>query len=63
MSRKQKSIATSTTEAEYMTLFICAKEKMWLVQLLKNMRFNKYLDNENNQISVMKNIEHKSTAI
>ena len=33
------------------------------MQLLKNMKFSKYLDNENNQISVMKNIEHKSTAV
>ena len=39
------------------------EKKMWLVQLLKNMRFSKYLDNENNQINVMKNIEHKSTAV
>ena len=63
MNRKQKSVATSITEAKYMTLFTCAKKEMWLVQLLKDMKFSKYLDNENNQISVMKDIEHKSTVV
>ena len=44
MSRKQKSVATSTTEAEYMALSICAKEGLWLVQLMKDIGFTKYFN-------------------
>ena len=30
ISRKQKSVATSTTEAEYMALSSCAKKGLWI---------------------------------
>ena len=43
MSRKQASVATSTTEAEYMALSTCVKECLWIVQLLRDMNLTKYL--------------------
>jgi hypothetical protein len=43
LSRKQKSVSTSTTEAEYISMSICAKQAMWLSQLLRDMGYAKYL--------------------
>jgi hypothetical protein len=37
MSRKQKSVATSTMEAEYMAMCQCAKQSQWLAQVLRDM--------------------------
>lgn len=45
MNRKQKSLTIFTTEADYMTLSTCAKKNMWLMQFLKDMKYNKYLKN------------------
>ena len=39
-SRKQKSVATSTAEAEYMALSGCAKQSQWLAQILRDMRMH-----------------------
>ena len=41
-SRKQRSVATSTTEAEYMGLCNAAKEAVWLRNLLKSLGHEKY---------------------
>ena len=38
-SRKQRSVATSTTEAEYVGLSIGAKQLLWLMQLLRELGF------------------------
>jgi hypothetical protein len=43
LSRKQKSVSTSTTEAEYISMLICAKQAMWLSQLLRDIGYAKYL--------------------
>jgi hypothetical protein len=43
LSRKQKSVSTSTTEAEYISILIYAKQAMWLLQLLRNIEYAKYL--------------------
>ena len=37
MSRKQKSVATSTMEAEYMAMCACAKQSQWLAHILRDM--------------------------
>ena len=62
MSRKQKSVATSTTEAEYMALSTCAKEGLWLAQLLKDMGYAKYLGTELNQVSIAENVKHEDSS-
>ena len=38
-SHTQKSIATSTTEAEYMALHDCSKDVMWMCNILLEMGF------------------------
>ena len=62
MSRKQKSVATSTTEAEYMAVSTCAKEGLWLIQLLKDMGFAKYLGNDIGQIDIVEDASHESSS-
>ena len=42
-SQKQKSVATSTTEAEYMAASKGAKKAMWMAQLLRDLGYAKYL--------------------
>jgi hypothetical protein len=37
MSKKQKSVATSTMEAEYMAMSACAKQSQFLAQILRDM--------------------------
>ena len=39
-SKKQKLVATSTAEAEYMALSGCAKQSQWLAQILRDMRMH-----------------------
>jgi Reverse transcriptase (RNA-dependent DNA polymerase) len=43
LSRKQRSVATSTTEAEYISMSTCAKQAIWLAQLLRDIGYAKYL--------------------
>jgi hypothetical protein len=63
MSRKQKSVATSTTEAEYMALSTCAKEGMWLVQLLKDMNLTKYLGDDGERVNLVEDIKHQELPV
>ena len=42
-SKKQKSVATSTMEAEYMAMCQAAKQSQWLAQLLRDMGYGKYI--------------------
>ena len=44
ISQKQKSVMTSITEIKYMIIFMCTKTEVWLTQILRNMRLDKYLD-------------------
>jgi hypothetical protein len=43
ISRKQKSVATSTAEAEYIAMSTAAKESQWLAHMLRDMGFAKYI--------------------
>ena len=61
-SRKQKSVASSTTEAEYMALSSCAKEGKWLATLLTELGLTKYLGDELNRVSVVESVEHDSAS-
>ncbi|KAF7761821.1 hypothetical protein Agabi119p4_9813 [Agaricus bisporus var. burnettii] len=40
LSRKQKTVASSSTEAEYMALSDCSKQLVWMSQLLKEIGFD-----------------------
>ena len=62
MSRKQKSVATSTTEAEYMALSTCAKEGLWIAQLLRDLGLTKYLGTELNQVAITQNDKHEACS-
>jgi hypothetical protein len=46
-TRKQQSVATSTTEAEYMGLCNAAKEAVWLRNLLMSLGLKKYVAQNN----------------
>ena len=58
-SQKQKSVITSTTEAEYMTMFMCAKTEVWLTQIFRDMGLSKYLDSNPYCVSIQENETHK----
>ena len=45
-SKKQTSVATSSTESEYMAMSSCAKQSQWIVQVLKDMGFPRYVGND-----------------
>ncbi len=62
MSRKQKSVATSTTEAEYMALSTCAKEGLWITQVLKDMNLTKYLGGSQNSVDILEKISHRTAS-
>ncbi len=62
MSRKQKSVATSTTEAEYMALSTCVKEGLWIAQVLRDLGLSKYLRTELGQVAIAENVKHKACS-
>ena len=59
-SRKQKFVVTSIIEAKYIILFFCARKEMWMMQLLKNIKLNKYFKNEINVMTIAKNVKHEN---
>lgn len=62
MSRKQKSVATSTTEAEYMALSTCVKEGLWVAQLLRDLGLSKYLGTQLGQVAIAENVKHEACS-
>ena len=42
-SKKQRSVSTSTTEAEYLALSMCSKHAVWIGELLREIGFPQYL--------------------
>ena len=62
MSRKQKSVATSTTEAEYMALSTCVKEGLWIAQLLRDLDMSKYLGTQLGQVAITENVKHEASS-
>ncbi len=61
-SRKQKSVATSTTEAEYMALSMCAKTGIWLMQVLRDMGMSKHLGNNPHRVSIREDEAHQAAS-
>jgi hypothetical protein len=59
----QSSIALSSTESEYMTLFHCLKEQIWLLRLLSEIGYDIsdqnviYCDNQS-AIALSNNSQH-----
>ena len=45
-----------------MILFTCVKENLWIAQLLKNMRFAKYLETKLNQVIIVENAKHEDNS-
>jgi hypothetical protein len=43
LSRKQRSVVTSMTKAEYISISTYAKQAIWLAQLLRDIGYAKYL--------------------
>ncbi len=52
-STKQRSVATSTTEAEYVAISTSAKHALWLRQLLLDIGFGKYIGTDSNAIRLL----------
>ena len=59
ISQKQKSVTTSITETEYIIMFMCTKTEVWLIQILRNMRLDKYLDSNSYCVSIQENEIYK----
>ena len=62
ISRKQKSVATSTSEAEYMAISTCAKEALWITQLLIDIKFNGYLGGNPYRVNIREDERHQKNS-
>ena len=61
-SQKQKSVTTSIIKTEYMIMSMCTKTEVWLIQILRNMRLDKYLDSNSYHASIQENETHKQSS-
>ena len=62
ISRKQKSVATLTTEAEYIVLSIYAKEGLWTSQLLRDLGFIEFIGDHLKRVTIIEDEVHKSAS-
>ena len=60
ISRKQKSVATLTIEAEYIALSICAKEGLWTSQLLRDLGFTEFISDHLKRVTIIEDEVYKS---
>ena len=51
-SRKQTSVATSSTESEYIALSTGAKQAVWIGQVIRDMGFLDYIGSDPNNVSI-----------
>ena len=51
-SRKQRSVSTSTTEAEYMALSECSRQAVWFTHLFTELGYPEIVSPTSNQISI-----------
>jgi len=58
ISQKQKFVVILITEIEYIIILMCAKTKIWLEQILRNININKYLEVNSHCISIQENETH-----
>ena len=56
-SKKQKSVAISTMEAEYMAMSSCAKQSQWIAQILRDMGMQHYIGPEPSKPKVNENVK------
>ena len=62
VSRKQKSVTTSTTEAEYIALSICAKEGLWISQLLRDLGLTIFIGNYLKRVSIIEDKAYEAAS-
>jgi hypothetical protein len=62
MSKKQKSVATSTMEAEYMAMSACAKQSQFLGQVLRDMGMHHLIGNNPWKPTVRERNEFQSVS-
>ena len=53
ISRKQKSVTTLTTKAEYIILSICVKEGLWISQLLRDLGLTIFIGNYLKRVNII----------
>ncbi len=46
-----------------MTLLIYAKKGLWITQLLKNMKINKYLKDNKHRVNIKENSVHEISSL
>jgi len=61
-SKKQKSVATSTTEAEYMAMCSCAKQSQWLAQILRDMGMHHLIGENSSKPLVKESLQHMESS-
>ena len=62
VSRKQKSVATLTTEAEYIALSICVKEGLWISQLLRDLGLTIFIGNYLKRVSIIEDKAYEAAS-
>ena len=60
ISRKQKLVTTLTTKAEYIALSICAKEGLWISQLLRDLELTIFIGNYLKRVSIIEDKAYKA---
>ena len=61
-SKKQKSVATSTTEAEYIALSECSRQVLWFKHLFEELGYPTYAMDANNLLN-LKTLENEQAKI
>jgi hypothetical protein len=62
MSKKQKSVATSTMEAEYMAMSACAKQSQFLAQILRDMGMHHLIGSSPFKPVVKESVTHQEVS-
>jgi hypothetical protein len=52
-SKKQRSVATSSCESEYMALSTCCKQGQWIAQVFRDLGFPKYIGKDTNKVQML----------
>ncbi|TVY60796.1 Retrovirus-related Pol polyprotein from transposon TNT 1-94, partial [Lachnellula suecica] len=53
-SKKQRSIATSSCESEYIALASCVKQGQWIAQILRDLGYAKYIGKNSNLVQMLR---------
>ena len=52
-SKKQKSVATSSCESEYMAIAMCGKQGQWIAQVFRDLSMGKYIGENPNTVHML----------